>query len=184
MDEPAAADHRRELEHLARQVRACTCTSSSSSDDAFDRWIVAADTVVLPYRHIWSSSVAERAALYGRPVIATRVGGLADQLGGVVGATLVADNAELASAMPRGCDRPPANTGPRGDVDVRWPGRSQRGARRGTTTSGGRPRRAARPAPAAGERGQFAEVARLRLCGACAPFRYRPQYRLGPGSAW
>ena len=43
-------------------------------------FIVAADTVVLPYRHIWSSSVAERAAMFDRPVIATKVGGLADQL--------------------------------------------------------------------------------------------------------
>ena len=59
----------------------------------FDRWIVAADTVVLPYRHIWSSSVAERAALFGRPVIATRVGGLADQVGAMPGAVLVDDNA-------------------------------------------------------------------------------------------
>ena len=69
------------------------------SDEAFDRWIVTADTIVLPYRHIWSSSVAERARLLDRPVIATRIGGLEDQLAGHGYATLVDDNNELAAAM-------------------------------------------------------------------------------------
>lgn len=68
-------------------------------DEVFDRWIVACDTVVLPYRHIWSSSVAERAALFDRPVIATRVGGLAHQVGAMPGSVLVDDNAGLARAM-------------------------------------------------------------------------------------
>ncbi len=67
------------------------------SDSEFDVWIVAADALVLPYRLIWSSGVCERAALYHRPVIASRVGGLADQ---VVGdALLVNDDRELAVAM-------------------------------------------------------------------------------------
>ena len=67
------------------------------SDAEFDIWIVAADALVLPYRLIWSSSVCERAALYHRPVIASRIGGLADQ---VVGETmLVSDDRELGDAM-------------------------------------------------------------------------------------
>src|SRR3546814_3813969 len=49
------------------------------SDEEFDRWLVAADCLVLPYREIWSSSVIERAGIYGVPVIATDVGGLAAQ---------------------------------------------------------------------------------------------------------
>ena len=57
---------------------------------------------MLPYRHIWSSSVAERAALLGRPVIATNVGGLADQVGAMPGAVLVDDNTGLAAAMAAG----------------------------------------------------------------------------------
>ena len=69
------------------------------SDEAFDRWIVAADVVVLPYRHIWSSSVVERALLYGRQVIATRVGGLADQVGARAGTTLVDDDIALREAI-------------------------------------------------------------------------------------
>lgn len=67
------------------------------SDELFDVWLVAADTVVLPYRHIWSSSVLERAALYGRNIIATRVGGLAAQA--PEGTVLVDTDDELARAM-------------------------------------------------------------------------------------
>ncbi len=67
------------------------------SDAEFDVWIVAADALVLPYRLIWSSGVCERAALYHRPVIASRIGGLADQGGAEM--TLVDDDRELAIAM-------------------------------------------------------------------------------------
>ena len=67
------------------------------SDAEFDIWIVAADALVLPYRLIWSSSVCERAALYHRPVIASRIGGLADQVAGDT--MLVSDDRELAVAM-------------------------------------------------------------------------------------
>jgi hypothetical protein len=67
------------------------------SDEEFDRWIVAADVVVLPYRHIWSSGVIERAALYDRAVIASRVGGLDAQAR--QGTVLVTDDEGLARAM-------------------------------------------------------------------------------------
>jgi glycosyltransferase involved in cell wall biosynthesis len=99
VDDPSAVDHQRELEALAAQIPGVHLHLGYVSDEAFDRWIVACDTVVLPYRHIWSSSVAERARLYDRPVIATRVGGLADQIGEVPGNVVVDDNAGLAAAM-------------------------------------------------------------------------------------
>ena len=67
------------------------------SDEEFDRWIVASDVVVLPYREIWSSGVAERAALYERPVIVTDVGGLADQI--EPPSRVVHDEAGLVAAM-------------------------------------------------------------------------------------
>ena len=67
------------------------------SDEEFDRWIVASDVVVLPYREIWSSGVAERAALYERPVIVTDVGGLADQV--EPPSRVVHDEAGLVTAM-------------------------------------------------------------------------------------
>ena len=99
VDDPSATDHQRELEALEAQIPGVHLHLGYVSDEAFDRWIVASDTVVLPYRHIWSSSVAERARLIGRPVIATRVGGLADQLADDPTAVLVDDNRALAAAM-------------------------------------------------------------------------------------
>lgn len=99
VDDPAALEHQRELEALEAQIPGVHLHLGFVSDELFDRWIVASDTVVLPYRHIWSSSVAERARLHGRPVIATRVGGLAEQVADVAGSVLVDDNAGLAAAM-------------------------------------------------------------------------------------
>jgi glycosyltransferase involved in cell wall biosynthesis len=99
VDDPSAVDHQRELEALEAQIPGVHLHLGYVSDEAFDRWIVACDTVVLPYRHIWSSSVAERARLYDRPVIATRVGGLADQIGESPTNVVVNDNAGLAAAM-------------------------------------------------------------------------------------
>jgi len=97
VEDPAQLAYGDELERLVETTRGAHLRTGFVSDEAFDRWIVAADVIVLPYRHIWSSGVLERAALYGRRVIATRVGGLPDQV--QPGITLVADDAELADAM-------------------------------------------------------------------------------------
>jgi SAM-dependent methyltransferase len=67
------------------------------SDEEFDRWIVASDVVLLPYREIWSSGVLERSRVLGRPVVATRAGGLAEQVR--PGDVVVADDDELADAI-------------------------------------------------------------------------------------
>jgi glycosyltransferase involved in cell wall biosynthesis len=48
-------------------------------DEEFDRWIVAADWVLLPYRTSWSSGVLARAHALGTPALVTAVGGLAEQ---------------------------------------------------------------------------------------------------------
>lgn len=95
----ATRDHVGELAAIAAREDGIHLHLGFVSDEMFDRWIVASDTVVLPYRHIWSSSVAERAALFGRPVIATRVGGLAHQVERLPGTVLVDDNAGLARAL-------------------------------------------------------------------------------------
>lgn len=102
----ATRDHVTELRAIAAREPGVTVHLGYVSDEMFDRWIVASDTVVLPYRHIWSSSVAERAALLGRPVIATRVGGLAHQVEAMAGAVLVDDNAGLARALGAAAGRP------------------------------------------------------------------------------
>lgn len=79
VDEPDFVAYRDELSDLTRRVEGTHFHPGYVSDELFDRWIVASDVVVLPYREIWSSGVLERAALYHRPVIATKVGGLAHQ---------------------------------------------------------------------------------------------------------
>lgn len=50
------------------------------SDEEFDMWIGASDVIIIPYREIWSSGVLGRAKLFKKPVIASNVGGLQDQL--------------------------------------------------------------------------------------------------------
>ncbi len=51
------------------------------TDELFDTWLIASDCVIVPYREIWSSAVLARAKLFDKPVIASNVGGLKDQLG-------------------------------------------------------------------------------------------------------
>ena len=100
LDEPSFIAHLNELERLCAETPGAHLHEGYVSDELFDRWIVASDVVVLPYREIWSSGVLERAALYDRPVIATRVGGLAEQAGDR-SVTFVEDDAGLAAAIRR-----------------------------------------------------------------------------------
>lgn len=99
VEEPAYLAHLNELQALVSATAGAQLHTGFVSDELFDRWLVAVDTVVLPYRAIWSSGVLERAALYGTPVIATQVGGLAEQAGARQDVTLVADDRELRRAM-------------------------------------------------------------------------------------
>jgi beta-1,4-mannosyltransferase len=50
-------------------------------DQEFDRWVAAADRIVLPYRRSWSSGVLARAHALGTPAIVPAVGGLGEQAG-------------------------------------------------------------------------------------------------------
>lgn len=97
VEEPHYLAHLDELRTLAAAAPGVHLHVGFAGDDEFDMWIVAADCVVLPYRYIWSSSVLERAALYERPVIASRVGGLQDQVRG--NGMLVSSEEELLGAM-------------------------------------------------------------------------------------
>jgi len=99
VDDPDMVRYRADLADLCGAVPGATLHSGYVSDELFDRWIVAADTVVLPYRNIWSSGVLERAGLFGVPVIATRVGGLSEQAATQLDVRLVEDDDELRRAM-------------------------------------------------------------------------------------
>ena len=76
-----------------------TLTEGYVSDELFDRWTLAADAVVLPYREIWSSGVLERARLHGTPVIAADLPQLADQV--PPGSSLFSGLDQLVDAMHR-----------------------------------------------------------------------------------
>ncbi len=94
---PEVDAHVVELRRQAALNARVTLLERYVDDEEFDLWLLASDVVVLPYRAISSSSVAARARLLGRSVIATRAGGLGEQLGD--GAILVDDDAELARAL-------------------------------------------------------------------------------------
>src|SRR4029453_17618216 len=78
-DEPQHLAHLAALQALVEATPGAHLHNQYVSDEQFDRWLVASDVVVLPYRNIWSSGVLERALLYDRRVIATAVGGLSHQ---------------------------------------------------------------------------------------------------------
>jgi glycosyltransferase involved in cell wall biosynthesis len=122
VEEPQHVAYLAELRQLVAATPGAHLHDQYVSDEMFDRWLVASDVVVLPYRNIWSSGVLERALLYDREVIATAVGGLAQQAAGRQGVTLV-DEAGLAAAMWRASNRAAA---PRAAVVDPWPAPGER----------------------------------------------------------
>jgi glycosyltransferase involved in cell wall biosynthesis len=73
-------DHLNKLKQMAEKNPNIHIIETYLSDEDFDTWICASDVVVIPYREIWSSAVLGRAKLFDKPVIASDVGGLSDQL--------------------------------------------------------------------------------------------------------
>jgi glycosyltransferase involved in cell wall biosynthesis len=122
VDEPQHLAYLAELQELVAATPGAHLHDQYVSDELFDRWLVASDVVVLPYRNIWSSGVLERALLYDREVIATAVGGLGQQAAARPGVTLV-DEADLAAAMWRASNR--AATPRVAAVDA-WPAPGER----------------------------------------------------------
>jgi glycosyltransferase involved in cell wall biosynthesis len=100
-DEPELRAHVEELRGLAARTPGVELRERYVDDDEFDRWIVASDALLLPYRHGWSSNVMERGILYDRPVIMSRVGGMAEQGENRPGVTLVSNDEELVRAVRR-----------------------------------------------------------------------------------
>jgi glycosyltransferase involved in cell wall biosynthesis len=85
---------------LARRCAAqpgATLVERYVDDREFDRWVAAADRVVLPYRRSWSSGVLARAHQLGTAAIVARAGGLAEQADG--NDTVVDDDEGLIRAM-------------------------------------------------------------------------------------
>jgi glycosyltransferase involved in cell wall biosynthesis len=98
-DDAASSGHIDELRRLAGETPQTELHEGYLDDEEFDRWIVASDVLVLPYRFGWSSNVMERGLLYERPVIMSRAGGMAEQGNDRPGVTLVEDDAALVEAV-------------------------------------------------------------------------------------
>ncbi len=97
VDHPDLVRYATELQALCNGTPGAEFRHEFVSDEEFDTWLVAADTMVLPYRDIWSSSVLERASLFNIPIVTTAVGGLADQA--PEGAVVVENDAGLTQAL-------------------------------------------------------------------------------------
>ncbi len=123
VDEPDHLAYVAELQALVDATPGAHLHNQYVSDELFDRWLVASDVVVLPYRNIWSSGVLERALLYDRRVIATDVGGLSHQANARKGITLV-NEAGLVAAMWRARDHRGEEAAP--PPDEPWPDGGER----------------------------------------------------------
>lgn len=178
VEEPAFLDHADELDHLCRRTPGAHLHLGYLSDERFDEWIVASDVIVLPYRQIWSSGVIERAALYDRPVIASRVGGLEGQA--PEGTRLVDDDVQLRIAMAQAAR---AATGTAGVVaEVEWPAAGERSVVQAAVASaadserGGPALEPIRPfaTPARRDRDPIESLRRLPAIGPPEPSSARP----------
>ncbi len=96
---PRADAYLRGLRELCERTPGVTLVERWLDDEEFDRWIRAADAVVLPYRRAWSSGVLARAHALGTPAVVADVGGLAEQAGDRD--VVVESDADLAAAMAR-----------------------------------------------------------------------------------
>lgn len=96
---PEIESYVHELRELVRHTPRAFLHEGFLDEATFDRWLVASDSVVLPYRDICSSGILERAKLWERPAVVTDVGGMASQADS--NTTIVVDDYELLHAMAR-----------------------------------------------------------------------------------
>ncbi|MDR3535931.1 MAG: glycosyltransferase family 4 protein [Acetobacteraceae bacterium] len=89
-------------------------------EDEIGALLAWSDALVLPYREASQSGVAAAALAAGRQVVATRVGGLVEQLDGHVGALLCEPSAAgIAGALRDLLAQPPVPV-PRADAQTAW----------------------------------------------------------------
>ncbi len=107
-DSAEIRDHINELRVLAASVPGVTVIERFLEDAEFDLWVRAADALLAPYRSAASSGVVARAKLLGTAVVASRVGGIPEQLGpdGIV----IESDEELFAAVARLAQRQIAGT--------------------------------------------------------------------------
>ncbi len=79
IDHPEINDYVDQLTRQCDRLPNATLHKRFVADTEFDLWLQAADTVIVPYREIWSSGVVERAGLFDRQLIASDLPQLRDQ---------------------------------------------------------------------------------------------------------
>lgn len=104
LEEEESAKYLNTLKQKAARKDCIRIIDRFVADEEFDTWISASDYVVLPYRAIWSSAVAERAKLYQKPRILSAVGGLEEQV--TKGDYVFRTDEELATILGRLFNRP------------------------------------------------------------------------------
>jgi glycosyltransferase involved in cell wall biosynthesis len=96
---PRNLAHAARLRELAERRDRVVLVERYLDEAELDRWVAAADAVVLPYRRSWSSGALARAQSMGTPAVVTDVGGLPEQASDRD--LVVRDDAELATALAR-----------------------------------------------------------------------------------
>lgn len=108
--------------HALRATHGVTVENRWVAENEIGGLLAWCDAVVLPYREASQSGVAAAAVAAGRPIIATAVGGLREQLYRVPNAILCQPDApSLASALRRWIDAPPPDL-PAIDTAHAWRG--------------------------------------------------------------
>jgi len=103
-----------------RALPSVTVENRWVAEDEIGAVIGWADIVVLPYREASQSGVAAAALAQGKRILATRVGGLPEQLENEPLAVLCgADAASIAAALTAMLDAPPMATAP-SDASAAW----------------------------------------------------------------
>ncbi|MGH1491072.1 MAG: glycosyltransferase [Acidimicrobiales bacterium] len=101
VDHPEINDYVEQLSRQCERLQNVTLHKRFVADTEFDLWLQAADTVIVPYREIWSSGVVERARLFDRQLIASDLPQLRDQT--PTDTIFFATVDELAAAMEQLC---------------------------------------------------------------------------------
>ena len=78
-DDAQSADFLTRLRHQCLSAESTTLHEVFLTDDEFDCWLMAADTVFLPYKGVVSSGVGARANLYGKKIIIRNIPNLIEQ---------------------------------------------------------------------------------------------------------
>jgi len=94
------SEYQKQIDELKLNERVHTFASYKDIDQ-ISPYFYAADIAALPYRHIWQSGAVQLPLAFGRPIIASRVGGIAETISNQETGLLISPEnpTELAEAI-------------------------------------------------------------------------------------